>query len=217
MLPKKDRNNFAEIEKYRLPIYNKKGWEKYVYFYVLDPDSVLEGNPKLRRIRKKFNHIANKKDRDEAALRFRDEVAVKLKQGWNPLIQECGKKGFTPCNVVFERYELNMKKMLKDDVIKPSTYNNYICRLNQLKEWNESLSGKMVYIYQFDRAYIESFLEHYQFYSLKDTGITDAIDRVGLSVAKDQARHSSVATTNKYVRKEQMTAHQELKNFEGNL
>lgn len=393
MLPKKNRNNFAEIEKYRLPVYNKKGKEKYVYFYVLDPDSVLEGNPKLRRIRKKFNYIANKKDRDEAALRFRDEVSVKLKQGWNPLIQECGKKGFTPCNVVFERYELNMKKMLKDDVIKPSTYNNYICRLNQLKEWNESLSGKMVYIYQFDRAYIESFLEHiyldrdttpktrnnylnwlssvcnwmigcgylqsnptdrigklrekdkfrkalsaadmrklneylskenryyllaclmhyytlvrpneltyirindihvhdqtlfvshtfsknrkdavvtvparvirmmieldifsypgdfylfgkhfkpseekadgrifrdkwvkirallgfpehYQFYSLKDTGITDAIDRVGLSVAKDQARHSSVATTNKYVRKEQMTAHPELKNFEGNL
>lgn len=393
MLSEKKRLSFVEIEKYRLPIYNRKGKEKYVSFYVLDPDSVLEGNPKLKRIRKKFNHIHNKKDRDDAALRFRDEVAVKLKQGWNPLIQECGKKGFTLYNTVFERYAIYLKKMLKDDVIKQSTYNNYICRLNQLKEWNESICDKMLYIYQFDRPYIENFLEHiyldrdttpktrnnylnwlssvcnwlkgcgyiqnnptenisklrekdkyrkalaesdmkklseylaehdkyfllaclmhyytlvrpneltyirindinvheqtlfishtfsknrkdalvtvparvirmmieldifnhpgtfylfgknfqpneekaegrifrekwvkvrnalafpahYQFYSLKDTGITDAIDRVGLSVAKDQARHSSVATTNKYVRKEQLTAHPELKNFEGNL
>ena len=58
---------------------------------------------------------------------------------------------------------------------------------------------------------------HYQFYSLKDTGITDAIDRVGLTVAKDQARHSSVATTNRYVRKGQLKAHPELKDFEGNF
>ena len=79
---------FFEIEKYRLPVYNKKGKEKYVYFYVLDPESVIEGNPKLRRIRKKFNHYHTAKERDEAALRFRDEVAMKLKQGWNPLMQE---------------------------------------------------------------------------------------------------------------------------------
>ena len=59
--------------------------------------------------------------------------------------------------------------------------------------------------------------DYYQFYSLKDSGITDAIDAVGLTVAKDQARHSSVAVTNKYVRKEQMKAHPELKNFEGKL
>lgn len=61
------------------------------------------------------------------------------------------------------------------------------------------------------------FPKSYQFYSLKDTGITDTIDRVGLTIAKDQARHSSVATTNKYVRKEQLLAHPELKNYEGNL
>lgn len=94
MLPENNKRlSFAEIEKYRLPIYTKKGKEKFVYFYVLDPESLLEGTPHLKRIRKKFNHIHNKKDRDEAALRFRDEVAVKLKQGWNPLIQECSKRG----------------------------------------------------------------------------------------------------------------------------
>ncbi|MDO4180082.1 MAG: hypothetical protein Q4D36_02195 [Bacteroidales bacterium] len=62
-----------------------------------------------------------------------------------------------------------------------------------------------------------NFPDTYQFYSLKGTDITDTIDRVRLSVAKDQARHSSVATINKYVRKEQLSAYPELKNFEGNL
>jgi hypothetical protein len=57
----------------------------------------------------------------------------------------------------------------------------------------------------------------YQFYSLKDTGITDAIDSVGLTVTKDQARHASVQTTNRYVRKEQHSAHPEFKDYDGNL
>lgn len=384
---------FFDIEKYRLPVYNKKGKDKYVYFYVLDPESVMEGKPKLRRIRKKFNHYHTAKERDEAALRFRDEVAMKLKQGWNPLMQESGKKGFTVINEVLERYEHYLKKLVKDKVLKPKTCVDYMSRLRQLIAYNDSQQQKLVYIYQFDRPYIEGFLEHiyvdkdttprtrnnylrwvssfctylsnngytqgnsaeripllreddkkrkvlskhdlqrlkdyleeynkdfllacmvhyytlirpcemvniriddislseqtifvskdisknrkdgkvtlpakviymmlekrifnnpgsfylfgrqftpsehktdarifreewmkvrealhwpdsYQFYSLKDTGITDAIDRVGLTIAKDQARHSSVATTNKYVRKEQLKAHPELKDFDGNF
>ena len=157
---KNQKLSFAEIEKFRLPIYNRKGKEKYVYFYVLDPESVLAGTPRLRRIRKKFNHIHNKRDRDEAALRFRDEVSIKLKQGWNPLIQECGKKGFTVYTTVFDRYMTYLKKLFKDDVIKKSTIDNYKCRLKQLNEYNEMLTDKMLYIYQFDQSYIENFLEH---------------------------------------------------------
>lgn len=147
MLEKLKRLNLVSIEKFRTPIYSGKGKEKYVYFYVLDPDSVLDGEPRMKRIRKKFNHIKNKKERDEAALRFRDEIAIKLKQGWNPLIQECGKKGFTPFSTVIDRYVINLKKLLKDDVLKQSTYNNYMCRLNQLKEWNASIGTPIIYIY----------------------------------------------------------------------
>lgn len=389
----KRKLNFSEIEKYRLPIYCRKGKEKYVYFYVLDPESVMDGSPRLRRVRKKFNYIHNKKERDEAALRFRDEVAIKLKQGWNPLIQESGKKGFAIISTVLDRYEHYIKKLHKDNVMKPKTVTDYMSRLRTLSAYNDQLEQKIVYAYQFDRNYIEGFLEWvyvdkdtsprtrnnylrwvsslctylynngyttansaeripllreddkkrktltkqdlkklkeyleirnsdfllaclvhyytlirpcemcsiriddinlaeqtifvskdisknrkdakvtlpakvihmmldkkvfsypgnfylfgrhftpsehksdarifreewakvrealqwpdcYQFYSLKDTGITDAIDRVGLTIAKDQARHSSVVTTNKYVRKEQLKAHPELKNYEGNL
>ncbi|MBO4906211.1 MAG: site-specific integrase [Bacteroidaceae bacterium] len=61
------------------------------------------------------------------------------------------------------------------------------------------------------------FPKNYKFYSLKDTGITDTVERVGLVVAKDQARHSNIATTNRYIRKEQLRAQPELKNYEGQL
>lgn len=56
----------------------------------------------------------------------------------------------------------------------------------------------------------------YQFYSLKDSGISDNIDRFGLLTARDQARHSDAATTNRYA-KVKRTAHVELRDWDGDL
>ena len=389
----KNTPSYAEIEKYRLPVYVKSHNTKYVYWYVLDPDSVQDGKPKLKRIRKKFNHYHTAKERDEAARRFCYEISIKLKNGWNPLIQNTANKGYTPIDEVFQRYERYLRKLQKDKAIKAKTLTDYLSRLKQLKMYNDTPSYSVAYIYQLDMPYIEGFLEYiyidrnttprtrnnylrwisslctyltekgfsaenqaakisllkeddkrrqalkhtdmqkltnylekndpkfllacqvhyytlirpnemsyiriqdislqeqtifvskdiskngrnakvtvpkrlllsmidagifihpgshylfgkgfepsekradsrifreawarvrealhfpetYQFYSLKDTGISDTIDKVGLTIAKDQARHSSVATTNKYVRKEQLQAHPELKDYEGDL
>jgi len=56
----------------------------------------------------------------------------------------------------------------------------------------------------------------YQFYSLKDSGIRDLANDAGIVVARDQARHSDVATTNKYIQVHN-DVHEETKNFEGEL
>jgi len=58
--------------------------------------------------------------------------------------------------------------------------------------------------------------DSYQFYSLKDTGISENIDKFGLLTARDQARHSDAATTNRYA-KVKHTAHVELQNWDGDL
>lgn len=389
----KQRLNYDGIIQYKSPIYSKKGKEAYVYWYVLDPQSILEGAPRLKRLKKKFNHIKAKRERDEAALRFRDEVARKLAQGWNPLLLETGRGGFAVIADCMSKYKRHLAKKFKEDVIKKSTIDNYMCRLNKLEKYIEQQPNNLIYMYQLDLPFFEGFLEHiyidrdtstrtrnnylnwlssfcaymkgngfmetnfaehitrlrvsdkqrkpideedikqlaeylekdnrhfllaclmmyytlvrpneltyiqlkdfnlkeqtlylsheftknrkdavvtipakiirlmaeletfnhpdtfylfgrgfipsekkaegrifreyfvkvrealrwpayYQFYSLKDSGITNAIDAVGLTIAKDQARHSSVAVTNKYVRKQQMKVHPELKNFEGNL
>ena len=391
MSSSKKKLNLIEFERYRLPIYNRKSKDKIVYFYVLDPQSLVDGQPKLVRIRKKFNHIHGVRERDEAALRFRDEISRKLRDGWNPLIQESGVKAFTTMEEVNGRYEKYLKKMLKDEVFTKKTYTDYHTRFSMFLQYIQH--SPILYVYQLDTPYAESFLEwvyvdrdtnprtrnnyrlwlstyctflkqngylkenptesikklrekdkirkvlsvgdlsrlrtylqeynrpfllccmmqyytlirpkelmllkvgdisvkdqtvfvshnvsknrkdgkttlpskvikmmielgvlaypsdyylfshgfipgvepisgqriterwanlrtalgfpkSYQFYSLKDTGIVDMISSTNIKVAQDQARHSDISITNRYVEKDQLTAHPELKNFDGNL
>ena len=58
--------------------------------------------------------------------------------------------------------------------------------------------------------------ESYQFYSLKDSGVTDMLDKNVPTIAvRDQARHSSVAITEIYAQKRRLQANADIKNFEG--
>ncbi len=388
----KKRINYAELVKYRLPIYNKKSKDKIVYYYVLDPQSVIDGTPRLKRLRKKFNHIHSMKERDEAATRFVLELSARLKAGWNPLMDTSRRKESVLISDVFDIYEKHLKKLNSDKVLKDKTRIDYLYRMNALRQYIEHVSP-ISYASCINREYIEDFLDYvyyermntprtrnnylnwlgsfcgwltdkgyaknigvehikklpeydkkrkpleksdmrqlhdylelhnpnflvacqvhyytlvrpgelswiklqdislkeqtmfvsksisknrrdakvtlpkkviqhmlergffnnpdsyylfgnnfypspehadsrifrdewskvrkalnwpdyYQFYSLKDTGITDAIDKVGLTITKDQARHSDISTTNKYVKKEQLRAHPELKDYEGDL
>lgn len=58
--------------------------------------------------------------------------------------------------------------------------------------------------------------DEYQFYSLKDSGIRDLANEKGIVIARDQARHSDIATTNKYLSGPR-TVHDETKGFTGYL
>ena len=56
-----------------------------------------------------------------------------------------------------------------------------------------------------------------QFYSLKDSGIRDLANAEGIVVARDQARHSDISTTNKYLKGDSLTVHEQTKHFRGAL
>ena len=56
-----------------------------------------------------------------------------------------------------------------------------------------------------------------QFYSLKDSGIRDLANSEGIVIARDQARHTDVSTTNKYLKGHDLPVHNETKHFEGGL
>lgn len=60
------------------------------------------------------------------------------------------------------------------------------------------------------------FPESYQFYSLKDSGIRDLANAEGIVIARDQARHSDISVTNRYL-KSQNVAHEETKHYKGEL
>ena len=55
------------------------------------------------------------------------------------------------------------------------------------------------------------------FYSLKDSGLRDIANSVGIEVAQKQARHSSVQTTNMYLKGKGMKVYDVLADFEGYL
>lgn len=59
--------------------------------------------------------------------------------------------------------------------------------------------------------------DKYQFYSLKDSGIRDLANAKGIVIARDQARHTYVSTTNKYLQGRDMPVHEETKHFQGEL
>ena len=57
----------------------------------------------------------------------------------------------------------------------------------------------------------------YQFYSLKDSGLRDLANAEGIVIARDQARHTDVSTTNKYLQGRDSPVHEEVKHFKGEL
>lgn len=61
------------------------------------------------------------------------------------------------------------------------------------------------------------FPDSYQFYSLKDSGIRDLANERGIVVAKDQARHSDISVTNKYLCGRDKPVDEGTKHFKGNL
>ncbi len=60
--------------------------------------------------------------------------------------------------------------------------------------------------------------ENYQFYSLKDSGVTDMLERNIPAIAvRNQARHSSVSVTEIYTQRRERKANEEIAKFEGNF
>lgn len=61
------------------------------------------------------------------------------------------------------------------------------------------------------------FPPYYMFYSLKDTGIIDHGEKLGVISARDQARHSSVEVTNLYMKRRSGYVNEAAKHFDGDL
>lgn len=108
-----------------------------------------------------------------------------------------------------------VKMMLNIDLFKyPGHY--YIFG-DKLKHCTTKASGEI-----FRRQWIKlrkalKWGDEYQFYSLKDSGIRDLANAEGIVIARDQARHTDISTTNKYLQGRDMPVHVETKHFKGHL
>ena len=74
------------------------------------------------------------------------------------------------------------------------------------------------FTYEFNKVReVLGFPKSYMFYSLKDSGLRDISNAVGVEVAQKQARHSSIQTTNMYLQGRGMKVYDVLADFEGYL
>ena len=64
---------------------------------------------------------------------------------------------------------------------------------------------------------ILGFPKEIKFYSLKDTGIKDLGNSAGIVTARDQARHTDIATTNRYLQGRDRDAPEKAKHFRGSI
>lgn len=155
---KNKRVNYAEVEQYRLPVYNPKTKDKVVTYYVLDPESVIDQEPRMKRMRKKFCHIKDKKTRDYEALRFCEEITKKLRANWNPLMNDSASKAFASIDDVFKRYILFINKSKKEKQLTDKTYVDYSSRLRMLQQYMKE--EPICYVYQLNQSYLEDYLTY---------------------------------------------------------
>lgn len=134
-------------------LYTGKEW--YVGFYAFDP---VRG--KMRRKRIKINFIEKIGDRRKYAQGLIRRLIVKLDNGWNPWIEAESEKAYHTISDVFDHYRRYIEKMLRDNIYREDTYTSYMSYLRNIEKWNNSLQIGYTYIYQFDRTFVQRFLEH---------------------------------------------------------
>lgn len=108
-----------------------------------------------------------------------------------------------------------IKLMIESDVFK----NDSECYLfsTGFKPGYKKITTKIMRNYFYKVRAVLHFPETYMLYSLKDSGIRDLANAAGIVVARDQARHSDISTTNKYLKGSSLTVHEETKHFHGEL
>lgn len=98
-----------------------------------------------------------------------------------------------------------------------SSSNNYYLFSNNFKPGLQHRASKQFTDYWLKVRKALKFPTKYQFYSLKDTGITNMLKTHDIITVRDQARHSDMLMTDKYTPHEIKEANPIIKNYEGNF
>lgn len=146
--------SLKEIVSYTLPkLHTGKNW--YVDFTCYDP---VDG--KMRRKKFMLDSIAKKSDRKKRAAEIIANATAKLRNGWNPWADANTERQYARFNDVTSLYMKYIDKLTVNGTLKKKTVYDYQSRMNMLQEYNLSRAVPIVYIYQFDQAYMSDFLDY---------------------------------------------------------
>ena len=154
MATTKKNSELQEVISYTLPrLYEGKDW--YIGFYAYNP---IEKKLKIKRI--KVNHIQKIGQRRKYSSELILRLTEKLRRGWNPWIESDNSKAYTTFDEACESYSRVTTQYYKEDLYREGSFVSYMSYLRNLVQYNKKLKNPITYIYQFDKDYINDFLEH---------------------------------------------------------
>lgn len=146
--------SLQDVVTYTLPkLHTGKNW--YVDFLCYDP---VEG--KMRRKKFMLDSIAKISDRKKRAAEIIANVTIRLREGWNPWAEATTDRQYAKFSDVTSLYNKYIDKLTANNTLKQKTSYDYQSRMNMLLEYNNGRSKPIIYMYQFDQAYISDFLDY---------------------------------------------------------
>lgn len=146
--------SLKEVITYTLPkLHTGKNW--YVDFLCYDP---VDG--KMRRKKFMLDSIEKISLRKKRAAEIIATVTTKLRNGWNPWADASSERQYAKFTDVTALYMKYIDKLTANNTLKKKTAYDYQSRMNMLQEYNQSRAVPIVYIYQFDQAYMSDFLDY---------------------------------------------------------
>ncbi|MEL5895065.1 site-specific integrase [Bacteroides sp. GD17] len=146
--------SIKDVVTYTLPkLHSGKNW--YVDFQCYDP---IDG--RMRRKKFMLDSITKISERKKRAAEIIANTTNRLRQGWNPWIEATTERLYAQFPEVTSHYIRYIEKLTASNTLKKKTSYDYQSRMNMLLEYNLSRSTPIVYMYQFDQAYISDFLDY---------------------------------------------------------
>lgn len=148
------RERTKEVISYTPPkLYQGKDW--YVGFMAFDP---VRG--RMRRKRIKLNFIEKIGERRRYADALIKRLHSQLERGWNPWVEAENGLAYHRVDDVIAHYRRAMEKHYKEDYYREETFASYMSYIRNFENWNKSLDTPLVYIYQYNSAVVQQFLDH---------------------------------------------------------
>lgn len=149
MCSRRKLNSQSELQSFTYPrLHTGKSW--YIDFLAFDP---AEG--KMKRKKYMLDNIPTIRERRARSVEIINSLLKLLRTGWSPWVDASASRSYTLLDKALERYEKHLEKLQRE-----KTRQSYQSRVNILKEYNATLPIPIKYVYQFDKAFISSFLDY---------------------------------------------------------
>ena len=148
------KNSLRAVNGY-IPAKLSVGKRWYIVFYCYNPEK-----ESLQRCRISVPPIKKIAERRSYAKDMEIEINERLKKGYNPFMSLNNPKEYGLFDDACGSYLKYLYKMMEDGLMRVKTYNGYLSFMNRFRAWNVEQHKPVVYMYQFKKDAINSFLDY---------------------------------------------------------